>query len=163
MKESNLFLTEQAKKLKEFIDNFIKCCESRKFYETRKFSLPYVESKCLLFLKDQRYLTVNQLANLLDVTKSRASNLIKDLLKKEFIEVILDPKDKRIKLISLTPKGRKKVKEIENFQIQIHKRLLEGFDFSERITLLNFIERLKMNMEAIKKEMIRHDIENKGG
>ncbi len=163
MNKKEIFLKEQAKKLKEFIDSFIKCCENRRFYEKKRFKIPYIESKTLLFLKDQRYLTVNELAYLLNVTKSRASNIIKSLIKKGFVEVITDPKDKRVRLISLSNKGKEKVKEIEEFQLEIHKKLLSGFDPSEMITLLNLIERLKLNMDIVKEEIIGNNINQKGG
>ena len=154
MNEKEILLKNQARKLKEFIDSFIKCCENKRFYEKKRFEVPYIESKTLLFLKDHRYLTINELAYLLDVTKSRASNIVKNLTEKRFVEVMPDPKDKRIKLVSLTDKGKEKVKEIEEFQLEIHKKLLNGFDLSERITLLNLIERLKLNMDIIKEEII---------
>ncbi len=157
MNKEDYILIEQAKKLKEFIDNFIKCCEGKRFYESKKLKLPYVEAKTMLLLKGQRYLTINHIANQLNVAMSRASKIVKDLVKKGFADIISDPKDKRIKLISLTADGKKKVEKIEEFHIQIHKRLLEDLSPSERIMLLSFLERLKINMESIKRELLEED------
>jgi DNA-binding MarR family transcriptional regulator len=100
-------LTYQAHRLQELISEMLKCCEDRKVYESGKFSLPYAELKCLLLFDGQRYLTVKDIAQKLEVAKSRVSKLVNGLKEKQLVTEIHDPMDARIKLISLTSDGRR--------------------------------------------------------
>ncbi len=48
---------------------------------------------------------------------------------------IEDPKDNRVKLLSLSPKGEKKIEEIEKFRLEIHKKLVENINPDDRSNL----------------------------
>jgi peroxiredoxin family protein/DNA-binding MarR family transcriptional regulator len=109
-------LTYQAHRLQELIVEMLKCCEDRKVYESGKFALPHAELKCLLLFDGQRYLTVKDIAQKLEVAKSRVTKLVNGLKEKRLVEEIDDPKDARIKLISLTPAGHTRFNEIAAFQ-----------------------------------------------
>ena len=115
----------------------IECCEDRKLYESQKFGIPYAELKCLMLFNGERYLTVKGIAEKLDVAKSRVTILIDSLIKKRLVERMDDPRDARVKLISMTPDGQKKSSEIEGFQNQIHRKLLLQMNSEERKAVLS--------------------------
>ena len=148
------FLSYQTARLKALIQEIIGCCEDRKIFESQKFGLPYAELKCMMLFLGERYLTVKNIAQNLEVAKSRVTKLINGLSEKGFVEVIDDPKDARVKLISLTAAGQKKAEEIELFQGDIHRKILVQLDDDERKNLLSRLEILRTAMEAVKSQLV---------
>jgi len=147
-------LTYQTLRLKELIKEIVKCCEDRKLYESQKFGLPYAELNCLMQFNGERYLTVKGISQKLDVAKSRVTKIINGLSEKGMVEQINDPKDGRVKLISLTPIGRKKSEEIDFFLKEIHQNLLLQMGQDERKNTLSYLESLRLAMEAVKEQFI---------
>ena len=75
--------------------------------------MPQAELRCLMLFEGHKYLTGIQISGLLDVAKSRATVIIENLVIKGLVQRSQDPNDARVKLISLTPVGQRKVREIE--------------------------------------------------
>ena len=146
-------LTYQTSRFKSLIKEIQQCCDDRKLYECSRFGLPYAELKCLLLFTGERYLTVKNLAERLEVAKSRVTKLINDLTGKKMVEKIEDPKDSRVKLISLTPLGIKIAKEVNNFQQEIHMNILSQMNEEERKDVISKLELLRASMEAAKTQM----------
>ncbi len=147
-------LRYQAYRLQDLIAEMLKCCEGRKLYDSGKFALPYAELKCLMLFDGQRYLTVKGIAQKLEVAKSRVTKLVKGLIEKGLVEQIDDPKDARIKLISLTTAGQKKSEEIDAFQKELHRKILLQMDLGERKNMLSYLELLRSAMEAVKEDLV---------
>ena len=147
-------LTYQAHRLQELIVEMLKCCEDRKVYESGKFALPHAELKCLLLFDGQRYLTVTDIAQKLEVAKSRVTKLVNGLKEKKLVEEIDDPKDARIKLISLTPAGHTRFNEITAFQRELYRTILLQVDADERNHVLSSLELLRSAMEAVKEDLV---------
>lgn len=148
-------LRYQAQRLQHLISEMLKCCEDRRFYELEKFGLPYAELKCLMLFNGERYLTVKGIAQRLDVAKSRVSKMVNWLIERGMVEQIDDPRDARIRLISLTPAGKKKAEEIGAFQRELHRRILLQMDFNGRKNMLSYLELLRSAMEAVKDQFDR--------
>ena len=147
-------LTYQAHRLQELITEMLKCCEDRKVYESGKFALPHAELKCLLLFDGQRYLTVTDIAQKLEVAKSRVTKLVNGLKEKQLVAEINDPKDARIKLISLTQAGHTRFDEIAAFQRELYRTLLLQVDADERNHVLSNLELLRSAMEAVKEDLV---------
>jgi len=147
-------LTYQAHRLQSLIAEMLKCCEDRKVYESGKFALPNAELKCLLLFDGQRYLTVTDIAQKLEVAKSRVTKLVNGLKEKQLVAEINDPKDARIKLISLTPAGHTRSDEIAAFQRELYRTILLQVDADERNHVLSNLEILRSAMEAVKEDLV---------
>jgi DNA-binding MarR family transcriptional regulator len=147
-------LSYQTQKLRTLVSEIIQCCDDRKLYETQKFGLPYSEIKCLMLFNGERYLTVKGIAKRLDVAKSRVTKIIDGLIAKGMVSRFDDPTDARIKLISLTPVGGKKTREIEIFETDLHRKILVQMDDHERKNMLSELEVLRSAMEAVKATLI---------
>jgi DNA-binding MarR family transcriptional regulator len=104
--------------------------------------------------KHERYLTVKDIAQRLDVAKSRVTKIIDGLLEKKLIQRIHDPEDARIKLISLTPAGQKKYDAIEIFVKDIHRNLVMNLKSEERQSVLASMELMRSSMESVKEKML---------
>lgn len=155
MNESALQLNEelleyQTRRLQDLIMELMECCDDRKFYEIGKFSLPYAELKCLMLFRGERYLTVKGIAQKLGVAKSRVTKLINSLFEKKLVNRIDDPQDARIRLISLSGKGKVVTEEIEDFERGIFREMLLQMDSKERKGVLSHLEILRSAMEAVK-------------
>ena len=147
-------LTYQTRRLQDLIKEIVKCCEDRKLYESQKFDLPHAEINCLMQFNGERYLTVKGISHKLEVAKSRVTIIINGLSEKGMVEQIHDPKDARIKLISLTAKGKKKADEIVAFLRGLHQKILTQMQPEERKNILSYLQMLRSAMEAVKAQLL---------
>jgi len=147
-------LAYQTQRLKNLVKEIIKCCEDRRLYESQKFGLPYAELNCLMQFSGERYLTVKGISRKLDVAKSRVTKIINGLIEKGMVTQVNDPKDARVKLISLTPAGKRKSEKIDAFLTEIHQKLLLQMDHDERKNILSYLDSLRSAMEAVKEQLV---------
>jgi len=143
----------QANKLQELISELHNCCKERYTHEAKAFKMPQAELRCLMLFEGHKYLTGIQIAGLLEVAKSRATVIIENLEKKGLVQRSQDPNDARVKLISLTPAGQRKVREIEEFMFELHQQLLDNIDPAQRPAVINALETLRSSMEAVKAQL----------
>ena len=147
-------LEYQANKLQELISEVHNCCKDRFSHEARAFKMPQAELKCLMLFEGHKYLTGIEIAGMLEVAKSRATVIIENLDRKGLVQRSADPNDARVKLISLTPKGQRKVREIEEFMFDLHQQLLSQIDPSQRANVITALETLRTSMEAVKAQLL---------
>lgn len=143
-------LEYQANKLQELISELHNCCKERYTSEAKTFNVPQAELRCLMLFEGHKYLTGIEIAGLLEVAKSRATVIVENLDRKGLVQRSRDPNDARVKLISLTPVGQRKVREIEEFMFSLHQQLLGHIDPSQRTGVINALETLRSSMEAVK-------------
>jgi len=153
-KPNNELLDYQTEKIELLIGEMVECCDDRKWYESKKFDLPYAEIKCLMLFNGEHYLTVKDMAQKLDVAKSRVTKLVKNLKSKDLIRQIDDPMDARVRLVSLTSRGSALSREIKAFQTDIHRQLLLQMESAERKNALIYLETLRSAMEAVKEKLV---------
>ena len=146
-------LEYQANKLQELISELHNCCKERYSNEAKAFQMPQAELRCLMLFEGHKYLTGIHIAGLLEVAKSRATVIIENLEKKGLVQRSPDPNDARVKLISLTPAGQRKVREIEEFMFALHQQLLGQIDPAQRNGVINALETLRSSMEAVKAQL----------
>ena len=147
-------LRYQAARFQDLLEETLQCCQTRIAFLSEKFALPQAELRCLLLFGGRRYLTSKEMAQKLDVAKSRVTKIIEGLLKKKLVESVDDPRDARVKLISLTPAGRARSGEAAAYTGALHEELLGELSPMERKTVLGGLELLRGAMEAVKKRMI---------
>ncbi|MBU2487918.1 MAG: MarR family transcriptional regulator [Proteobacteria bacterium] len=150
MKNSESISQYQVLRLRDLINEMVRCCEDRRLYEHHRFDVPYAWVKCLLHFDGERYLTVKTLAEKLDVAKSRVTKIVDGLVEKGLVLRMEDPGDARVKLISLTKKGEEKLREVQEFHLMIHGKILMQMAPEERIALISHLERLRAAMEVVK-------------
>ena len=144
----------QISRLQDLINEIVNCCEDKRLYESQRFGLPYAELRCLMLFEGERYLTVKGIAQRLEVAKSRVTKLVNGLVEKGLVEMIIDPRDARIKLINLTSAGRRKSDEIADFHREIHAKTLLRIGAEERLNTLSYLELLRSAMEAVKSDFM---------
>jgi DNA-binding MarR family transcriptional regulator len=144
----------QLGKFQKLIAKLFQCCQERMQYQCDRFQLPDAEFRCLLLFGDERYLTAKSIAHKMNVVKSRVSKIIDGLIKKSLIQGIADPEDSRVKLLSLTSVGQKKLNEIKQFMEDVHGQVLSQMAPDQRKAVLTNLDILKASMEAVKDMMV---------
>lgn len=152
-KKSGLLLAFQTERLQTILDEIYHCCEARMLLESHKFDLLQSELRCLMFFMGERYLTAKDIALKMNVAKSRVTLIMEGLVRKELVQRDEDPKDGRVKLLSLTPKGRRITDEIDAFLKGVHEQILLFMKPAERKTILSSLELLRASMEMVKAQM----------
>ena len=143
-------LSQQALRLRGLVGEIQKCCQQRQLMETSRFDLPQAELAVLQQFGSERYLTPKGLAASLEVSKSRISKLLEQLIEKKMIQQVPDPSDKRVKLLCLSDAGRLKAGQVESFINGMHMKVLEILDSNQRSTVLSTLELLWSAMESAK-------------
>jgi DNA-binding MarR family transcriptional regulator len=138
----------QAEQFRDLILRLFQCCQERMQYQCERFGLPDAEIRCLLLFGEERYLTAKGIAYKLNVVKSRVTKIVEGLIRKKHLQKVPDPEDSRIVLLSLTPKGQAKLKEINRFTIDFNSQVLRTIHPDQRGDLLNNLELLRISMEA---------------
>jgi DNA-binding MarR family transcriptional regulator len=144
----------QLEQFQGLIAKLFQCCQERMQYQCERFQLPDAELRCLGLFGEERYLTAKGIALKMNVVKSRVSKIIDGLIKKKLIQSIKDPEDSRVSLLSLTPKGQKKLIEINMFLKDLHGQVLSQMAPDQRQAMLTNLDILKASMEAVKEMMV---------
>lgn len=151
--QTDELLNYQIRRFQDLMEETVQCCQARTLFLSSKFDLPQAELRCLMLFRGERYLTVKGIAQKLDVAKSRVTKIMEGLLQKKLVESIDDPKDARIRLLSLTQAGEKKSEEISGFISSLHRQILLELDTEQRKTILSSLEILRSSMESVKKRL----------
>ncbi|MCF6454611.1 MULTISPECIES: bifunctional helix-turn-helix transcriptional regulator/GNAT family N-acetyltransferase [Vibrio] len=93
-------------------------------------------------------LTINRLAQQLNVDKSNASRTVTGLIKLGLVESIENPKDKRSQLVALTEQGQQALSQLDQQQNSFFEQLLTQLDDSEQ-------EQLKLGLETYLKGLTK--------
>ena len=144
----------QLEQFQVLVSRLYQCCQERMQYQSDRFELPDAEMRCLLLFGDERYLTPKGIAQKMNVVKSRISIIINGLISKGLVQRIKDPEDSRVRLLSLTAKGQKKLNDIREFMNDVHEQVLLQIPSEQRKILLMNLDLLKSSMEAVKELMV---------
>jgi DNA-binding MarR family transcriptional regulator len=144
----------QLDKFQDLIAKLFQCCQERMQYQCERFELPDAEFRCLALFGEERYLTAKSIAHRMNVVKSRVSKIIDGLIKKNLVQRTRDPEDSRVQLLSLTPEGQRKLKEIKGFMEEIYGHVLSQMAPDQRQAMLTNLDILKASMEAVKEMMV---------
>ena len=93
-------------------------------------------------------LTINKLAQQLNVDKSNASRTVTGLIKLGLVKSIENPKDKRSQLVGLTEQGQQALSQLDQQQNSFFEQLLTQLDDSEQ-------EQLKLGLETYLKGLTK--------
>jgi DNA-binding MarR family transcriptional regulator len=138
----------QAEQFRDLVLRLFQCCQERMQYQCERFGLPDAEIRCLLLFGEERYLTAKGIAYKLNVVKSRVTKIVEGLIRKKLLQKVPDPEDSRVVLLSLTPEGQAKLKEINRFTIDFNSQVLRTIHPDQRGDLLNNLELLRISMES---------------
>ena len=143
----------QIRQFQTLLLKLFQCCRERSQYQSERFDLPDAELRCLLLFSGERHLTAKTIAPKMNVVKSRITKIVAGLTRKGLLARIRDPEDSRVTLLSLTPDGQKKLKQIESFNDYVHTEILKQMEPEQRKIMLTNLELLKASMVSIRELM----------
>ena len=143
---------DQARRLRELVEDINHCCQDRLRSDSRRFGLPPAELRSLLLFRQERYLAARDMAARLDVNRSRVSKLIAGLTDKGLVEAADDPRDGRIKLIGLTAKGDRLLTAVSDHVLEAHQRVLNYMEPVRRGSVLATLELVWSAMKSVQAE-----------
>lgn len=152
--DSSAVTSAQLGNFQGLMTSLMRCCQERAQYQCERFDLPDAELRCLMLFKDERYLTPKNIAQRMNVAKSRITRITTGLKKRGLIKKTSDPEDSRITLLSLTAEGKAQLNDISEFMDETHRTVLEQFTPQQRQALINSLSSLKLSMEVVKDRMI---------
>lgn len=112
--------------------------------ELEHFGLQPLEGKILLFLQDNQC-TQEEIGSHFDMDKGRIARNMSELEDKELICRHVNEKNKRQKLVSLTPEGRRILMEIHGIFCKWDEICYAGFTGEERQLHQDFNRRIAEN------------------
>lgn len=148
---SDSLLDYQTLRLRGLIGEMVHCCQDRMVHQAQKFDLPQAELRCLMLFGDERYLTVKSIAQRLEVAKSRVTKILEGMESRGLISRTDDPQDGRIRLINLTPEGKRRALAISEFIHQMHQQILLQIMPDERQNIIVALDNLRAAMEVVKR------------
>ncbi len=106
-------------------------------------------SQCYIIETLNRYgaLTMKGLAARMRLSVSTITRVIEPLIRKKLVSREEDPNDRRVRLIELTPEGRKVFMKNWSSIIESEESILEQFSPEHREVLIDFLIKLNAAME----------------
>lgn len=84
-----------------------------------KESLSFSQVAALHIIDREGFININDISNKLNLSVSATSRMIDELVKKEFVERKEDPKNRRVKTLSLSPNGENFMNNISIERVKI--------------------------------------------
>jgi DNA-binding MarR family transcriptional regulator len=114
----------------------------RKQAYTKKFNITHPQVMVLMALSEMSYKTVKEIAQWMEISSSGATQVIEGLEEKALLIRENDKSDRRVVKVSLTAKGKKKVRDIKDLHERFFETLLKELTQQERELLVGLPERI---------------------
>lgn len=114
--------------------------------ELEEYNLTTSQWAVLKLLDTNPVLSQAQIADKLLGDRATAGTVIFKLISKEYLEKSLDPKDRRSYVVSLTPKAKKIINEIELKAEKTSAQALRGLNEDEIKTLYSSLNKIIINL-----------------
>lgn len=98
-------------------------------------------------LTEQRALSMTELGEKLGITKPAVTHLVDRLEKVKCVKRVAAPKDRRVFLIEIQPKGEKIVRDLRSRILPIPLRTLARFNPDEQQTISKFYSALSATLD----------------
>jgi DNA-binding MarR family transcriptional regulator len=105
--------------------------------------------RCLVLLAIHGSIAAQQVSQVMGMDKASVSRCFKIMQAKGMIVIGLSASDGRIRIATLTPKGRALHDQILDMALERERALLSVLSESERETLLRLLKRLHENLPAV--------------
>lgn len=119
-----------------------------RYFKQKKLKLNKLDFRILNILKENEYISANEIAKSLDLSRPRITVSINELSNKGFIEINKDKNDKRKYNINITNKGDEYLNKQYKFFNDFFEKIWNNFDEIEKLELLKLID--KTNSIVIK-------------
>lgn len=105
--------------------------------------------RCLVLLAIHDSIAAQQISQVMGMDKASVSRCFKIMQSKGLIVMRLDASDGRLRIATLTPKGRALHDQILDMALERERALLSVLSASERETLLRLLKRVHENLRSV--------------
>lgn len=89
-----------------------------------------------------------------EIRRSSVTGLLQNMEKSGLLERTSSPKDARVKILSLTEKGRELDKKLRNYIQTLESELMKGFEEEEKEMMRAFLLRMLENLESVERSRL---------
>lgn len=136
-----------ASRMSDLVLRLYHLCQERQVEFASRYDLTVAEFRCLRILSRAEELSVGQLAERMNLSSARLTRLVEDLRRKGLVERREPEGDRRLKLISLTAKGRELAGRMNREYDEMHRQILDGVKEPPLPMVIESFERLIEAME----------------
>jgi DNA-binding MarR family transcriptional regulator len=122
----------------------------------RVFDVGIETWRCLVLLAIHESISAQQVSQVVGMDKASVSRCFKSMQARGLIMLGLDAADGRVRLATLTPKGRALHDQIRGIALERERALLSVFSSSERETLIKLLKRLHENLPAVEEATVHY-------
>ena len=123
-----------------------------RYFKQKKLKLNKLDFRILNILRENEYISANEIAKSLDLSRPRITVSINELSNKGFIEINKDKNDKRKYNINITNKGDEYLSKQYKFFNDFFEKIWNNFDEIEKLELLKLIDKTNSIVIKIIKE-----------
>ena len=131
---------QTAKSLANLTFNLLIRCQVKEEWLATQRGLFQAEFKCLRIFGSDKSLTCKEIANRMNLSRSRITRVIDGLVKKGYVSRELDPTDRRNMKVTLSRRGKILATKLDREFTDIHFEILQGIDVSKHKSLINTLE-----------------------
>lgn len=100
-------------------------------------------------LLDRPPLSMTEASQRLHISKPAVTHLVDRLEERKFLRRLAHPKDRRVTLLEILPKGQGLVRKAQGQVLEFVLRALEGLDAAEQKVITRFYAKLSQNIDAV--------------
>jgi DNA-binding MarR family transcriptional regulator len=112
--------------------------------------------RCLVLLAIHQSISAQEVSQIIGMDKASVSRCFKSMQGKGLILMGLDASDGRVRIATLTPKGRALHDQIRDLALERERALLSALSESDADTLLRLLRRLHDNLPAVEEATARY-------
>ncbi len=121
-------LKQYAADISKLTFDMQKVCNTKEVFFCKSINLTPIEFRCLRYLLKTTFSQVKDLAENMDLTPSRITNLLNSLEKKGHLLREISDKDRRIIKVTLTTEGKEFATDIKDKYIKYHEDILSSIE-----------------------------------
>lgn len=129
-------LEQYAGEISKLTFHMQKLCATKEAQFCATINLSPIQFRCLRYLLKTTFLQVKELAENMELTPSRITNLLNNLESKGYIQRKISSKDRRIIKVTLTKNGREYASDIREKYIKYHGEMLAMLENEDEIKSL---------------------------
>jgi len=122
-------------------------CQKKEALFAKRFDISVASFRCMRHLHEHQEATVKQLAENMDLSSSRLTRIIDELVKSEFVLRIEHQSDRRIFIIRLTQKGKELAEDLYNNFNRLHEEILSSIPVSNQKMIVESIKRILNSLD----------------
>lgn len=120
----------------------------------QKEGITFSQLRVIAYISKNKTVLQKELEEFLGIRRSSVTSLLQNMEKSGILERYASGEDARIKIISLTEKGKKLDENLKNYIHLLEEKMLAGFSEEEKEALRGFLVRMEENLEKTERSRV---------